>query len=49
MEISVERAAVKPDYRPLARTLLDEIREFFRDPKNEADYQAWLKERQAKK
>ena len=44
-EITAEITAVRPDYKPLARTLLEEIRTFFSDPENEADYQRWLMER----
>lgn len=43
--IESETAAVRPDYNPLARTLLDEIRDFFTDPENEADFQRWKAER----
>lgn len=45
LEIESEVAAVKPDYKPLARTLLDEIRSFYTDPENEAEFQRWLAER----
>lgn len=44
MIIETETSAVRPDYRNLARVLLDEINEFFRDPENEREYQEWLKE-----
>lgn len=40
-EISSETAAVRIDYRPLSRELLGEIRAFFADPRNEAEYQEW--------
>lgn len=43
--IESEMAAVRPDYKPLARALLDEIRDFFTDPENEAAFQRWKAER----
>ena len=45
MGLEFEMAAVRPDYKPLARSMLDGIREFFSDPANEADYQQWLMDR----
>ena len=42
--IEAESCEVRPDYKSLARVLLDEINEFFRDPENEREYQEWLKE-----
>lgn len=44
MTVTTETAAVRPDYRPLARQLLDEMRRYFEDPEHEADFQRWLKE-----
>ncbi len=34
----------KPHYKPLARTLLPIIREYFQDPANEAEFQEWLRQ-----
>lgn len=34
----------KPYYTPLAETLLEEIRAYFQNPENEAEFQAWLAE-----
>lgn len=39
----------KPHYKPLARTLLPIIREYFQDPANEAEFQEWLAEKNRKK
>ena len=39
----------KPFYAPLASVLLEEIRAFFQDPKNEAEFQEWMKNRQAER
>lgn len=44
MTVTTETAAVRPDYKALARQLLDEIRTFFNDPEHEAEYQRWLNE-----
>lgn len=36
----------KPNYTPLAQTLLPIIRAYFQDPKNEAEFQAYIKEKE---
>ena len=38
MTVTTETAAVRPDYKALARQLLDEIRTFFNDPEHEAEF-----------
>lgn len=38
----------KPDYQPLAQSLLPVIRAYFQDPENEKKFQEWLKEKEAK-
>lgn len=44
MTITATKSATKPDYKPLARVLLEEINRFFEDPANQADYEKWLEE-----
>lgn len=39
---------VKPFLEPLAFALLDEIREYFQDPANEAEFQKWKEEQDRK-
>lgn len=38
----------KPFLEPLAFALLDEMRAFFQDPANEAEFQAWKAEQDRK-
>ena len=45
MNVQVEITETKPDYMPLARGLLEDVRAFFDDPENEAAFQAWMAER----
>ena len=47
MTVTVEKAAVKPDYKPLARVLLEEFRAFFDNPENEKLYEEWKKQEKA--
>lgn len=44
LEIKSEIVAVRPDYKTLARALLDECRELFTDSDVEADFQRWKSE-----
>lgn len=44
-QVETEMLTFQPDYKPLARALLDEIRDFFTDPENEAAFQRWKEER----
>jgi len=39
----------KPDYQPLAQSLLPVIRAFYENPENEKEFQEWLKKRKAEK
>jgi len=44
--IAIQKSDKKPDFKPLARALLETnaIARFYADPANEAAFQAWLKE-----
>ena len=44
MEISVDVTAGQPEYKQLARELLDEMQSFFADPANEAEFQEWKRD-----
>lgn len=49
MNIEIEMVNVKPDYRPLGRTLLEAVRKFYEDPENEKAFQEWKRKREAEK
>lgn len=48
MVTECEVAAVRPRYGSIGAALLDEIRLFFEDPRNEAEFQAWKRCREEK-
>ena len=43
MAITASRATTAPNYETTAAGLLEAARMFYRDPKNEADFQEWKK------
>ena len=43
MRITVETARTEPNYRPLARALLDACREWYKNPENMQAYLDWKK------
>ena len=45
MKTEIVISQERKSYDTLARTLLDEIRAFFADPENEAEFQRWKEER----
>ena len=45
IKIVVAMSKTKPDYRPLAIELLDEIRRFYKDPEHEKAFQEWKAKR----
>lgn len=49
MNVQVEITEAKPDYMPLARCLLEEIRSFYEDPEHEREFQEWMKTRETRK
>ncbi len=49
MNVQVEITEAKPDYMPLARVLLEDVRTFFEDPENEREFREWMKTRETGK
>ena len=49
MQIEVVYTNQQPDYKPLARHLLDRIIEWYADPENEREFQEWKARRDAGK
>ena len=47
MTVEVEYIREEPDFKPLARYLLDQAFDFFKDPENERAFQEWKREREA--
>lgn len=45
MRIEAVMCRQKPNYALLGHALLPAVREFFQDPKNEAEFQEWMRKR----
>lgn len=46
LPVTATMSREQPFLEPLAFALLEDIRAFFQDPENEAEYQAWLANRE---
>ena len=46
LRIEAYRVPVKPDYKPLARHLLEKMIKWYEDPEHMREYEEWKKERE---
>lgn len=47
LPVECRMSATRPDYRPAAPRLAEEIRKWFEDPEHEREYQEWKKAKES--